>query len=227
MSHIDIGARAAGLWLAVAAIILGIVFVFHGPISPDLGVQMEKIAEGSMRWAVLHWAAAAALSLFAVASLIALATGSRLTQEWWTLSAWAVLPVGALWTVTTAVAEATVISNAARAGNRAIFESWWMFAAGMGNGFAFMALAFTVIAVNEARMAQATVPRCASSIAAMAGAASFVGWVLGSWLGFAFGAPIWLVGSIAICLWLAWLGLSLLRSENAPATRTGDVPLRA
>lgn len=227
MSHIHVGARAAGVWLAVAAIILAIVFVFHGPISPDLGVQMEKIADGSMRWAVLHWAAAAALSFFAVASLIALTAGSRLTQEWWTLSAWAVLPVGALWTVSTAVAEATVIIDAAVAGNRAVFESWWMFAAGIGNGFAFMALAFTVIAVNEARIAHATVPRWASSIAAVAGAASFVGWVLGSWLGFAFGAPIWVVGSIAVCLWLAWFGLSLLRGETVPATRTSDVPSRA
>jgi hypothetical protein len=62
-------------------------------------MQMQMIADGSLRWSIVHWTAAAALSFFAIAGLVALAAGSRLTQDWWTLSAWAVLPVGALWTV--------------------------------------------------------------------------------------------------------------------------------
>jgi hypothetical protein len=183
---------------------------------------MQSIADGSLRWAVVHWAAAAALSFFAIASLVALTAGSRLTQEWWTLSAWALLPVGALWTVTTAVAEATVIYNAAVTGNRAVYETWWMFAEGNGNGFAAMALAFTVVAANEARMEGGVTPYWASSIAAVAGLASFAGWVLGMWLGLAFGAPIWVVGSIVMCLWLVWFGLS----SRADRGRPGKHPAR-
>lgn len=224
MTRSDTAVRASGAWLALAAIILAVALVFHGPVAPDHGVQMASIADGSLRWAVVHWAAAAALSFFAVASLIALTAGSRLTQEWWTLSAWALLPVGALWTVTTAVAEATVIYDAAVTGNRDVYEAWWMFAEGNGNGFAAMALAFTVIAANEARAVDGATPYWASSIAAIAGLASFAGWVLGMWLGLAFGAPIWVVASIVMCLWLVWFGLSLARVEAGQASIRRNAP---
>lgn len=227
MSYADTGMRVAGGWLALAAFILAVVFVFHGPVAPDHGVQMQRIADGSLRWALVHWAAAAALSFFAIASLIALTAGSRLTREWWTLSAWALLPVGALWTVTTAVAEATVIFDAAITDNRAVYESWWMFAEGSGNGFAAMALAFTVIAANEARTQGGVTPFWASSVAAAAGLASFAGWALGMWLGLPFGSAIWVVGSIVMCLWLVWFGLSLLRVEAGRASIRRDAPTGA
>lgn len=101
----DAGVRVAGAWLAAASFLLGGVLVFHGPLAANLDAQMRIIAAASVRWAVVHWVAAVALSLFAVGALVVLAAASRLTQDWWTRSAWAVLPVGALWTVTTAVAE--------------------------------------------------------------------------------------------------------------------------
>lgn len=224
MSHADTGMRVAGIWLALAAIILAVALVFHGPIAHDHGVQMQRISDGSTRWAVVHWAAAASLSFFAIAALIALTAGSRLTQEWWTLSAWALLPVGALWTVTTAVAEATVIYSAAITGNRAVYDSWWMFAEGNANGFAAMALAFAFIAANEARTEGSVTPFWASSVAAVAGLASFAGWVLGMWLGLPFGSPIWVVGSIAMCLWLVWFGLSLALAEVGRASIRRDAP---
>lgn len=224
MSHTDMGARAAGAWLAIASFILTVSLLFHGPISPDFGTQMDRIADGGLRWSIAHWAAAAALSFFAVASLIMLAAGSRLTREWWMLSAWALLPVGALWTASTAVAEATVIFNAAVTGNREVYESWWMFAEGQANGFAAMALAFTVIAANEAWASHSVTPHWASRIAAVAGAASVLGWVLGSWLRFPFGAPIWLVGAIVMCLWLVWFGLSLARVDAGQASIRRDAP---
>jgi hypothetical protein len=216
--------HVAGVWLALAAIVLAVALVFHGPIAPDLGMQMNHIADGSARWAVVHWAAAAALSFFAIAGLVVLTAGSRLTEDGWTLSAWALLPVGALWTVSTAVAEATTIFDAAVTANRAVFDSWWLFAEGKANGFAFMALAFTVIAASETRAAQAATPHWAASVAALAGAASFAGWVLGSWLNIAFGALIWVAGSVVMCLWLVWFGLSMARIEPGRARIRRDAP---
>jgi hypothetical protein len=96
--------RTAGYWLALAAFLLAAALAFHGPLAPDFGTQMQHIADGSLRWSIVHWAAAAALSFFAIAGLVALAAGSRLTEDWWTLSAWAALPIGALWTASTAIA---------------------------------------------------------------------------------------------------------------------------
>jgi hypothetical protein len=177
-----------------------------------MGDQMKLIADGSMRWSIVHWAAAASLSFFAVAGLVALAAGSRLTQDWWT---------------STAVAAATVIFEAAASGNRAAFETWWAFSEGKANGFAAMALAFTVIAGNEALSAPGTTPIWASWVAAAAGAASFGGWVLGSWLGFAIGGPIWVVSSVVMCLWLLWFGLSLLRTEVGLVTRQTEARSKA
>jgi hypothetical protein len=55
--------------MAIASVLLAGVLVGHGPIHPDMSRQMEVIADGSIRWAIVHWAAAAALSLFAIASL--------------------------------------------------------------------------------------------------------------------------------------------------------------
>ncbi|WP_163268921.1 hypothetical protein [Chelativorans alearense] len=227
MSHADTGMRVAGSWLALAAIILAVALVFHGPIAPDSSVQMQNIADGSLRWTVVHWAAAAALSFFAIAGLIALTAGSRLTREWWTLSAWGLLPVGALWTVTTAVAEATMIYHAAVRENRAVFETWRLFAEGSANGFAAMALAFAVIAADEARADSGATPFWASSIGAIASLASFAGWALAMWLGLPFGAPIWVVGSIVMCLWLVWFGLSLARAEVGRAGIRRDTPSAA
>ena len=171
MSRSEQRTRVAGAWLALAAIVLALALVFHGPPSPDLGMQMMHIADGSLRWSIVHWAAAVSLSSFAVASLIVLTADSRLTQDWLTLSAWALLPVGALWTTSTAVSEATVIFDAAVAGNREVFDPWWKYAEGRANGFAAMALAFTVIAANEARTAHGGTPLWASRVAAIAGAA--------------------------------------------------------
>jgi hypothetical protein len=215
------------MWLAIASIILAVSLLFHGPISPDLGTQLNRIADGSLRWSTVHWAAAAALSFFAVASLIVLTTGSRLTQEWWTLSAWALLPVGALWTASTAVAEATVISNAAVTGNREVYEAWWRFAEGRANGFAAMALAFTAIAANEAWVSHSVTPRWAAGIAAVAGASSVLGWALGSWLRLPFGAPLWLAGAIVMCLWLVWFGLALARVDVGRVSIRRDAPSAA
>jgi hypothetical protein len=88
----------------------------------------------------------------------------------------------------------------------------------MANGFAAMALAFTVIAANEARTSE-TMPVWASWIAAATGAASFAGWALGSWLDVAIGGPIWVASSLVTCLWLMWFGLTLARSGASYAAR--------
>jgi len=154
MSHTEIGMRVAGAWLAAASVLLIVTFLGHGPIHPDLGQQMKDISHGMSRWVIVHWIAAVSLSLFAGASLVVLTTGSRLIESWWALSAWALLPVGALWTMTTAVAEATVVANAATANDVARFEAWWAFAEGNANGFMALCLAVAVIAANETRSDQ-------------------------------------------------------------------------
>lgn len=218
MMHKNEATQVAGAWLAVASVLLAITLVFHGPPAPIVSDQMTVIANSSTRWLTVHWGAAAAFSFFIVASLIVLGAGSRLTEGSWTLSAWAVLPVGALWTLITAVAEATAVTHAAVSGNEALFAAWWTFSEGIANGFAAMALCVAMIAGNEMQTIERATPKWAAGIAVFVGLTSFTGWALWSWIDLGFGAPIWVASSILMCLWLLWFGTGLMRAETAAAT---------
>src|SRR5690606_11809836 len=118
----------------------------------------------------------------------------------------------ALWTVVTAVTETTVIADATVAGERGTFVTWWGYAEGFGSGFAFFALAVAAIALGEARASDGAVPRWAARVGAASGAASFVGWSLGSWFGVPVGNLLWFAASLLMSLWLLWFGVALSRS---------------
>lgn len=213
MTHTNKSVQVGGTWLAIASFLMIAVLVFHGPIAPDLGDQMTRIADAALRWSVVHWIAAAALSLYAVAGLIMLTSRSRLTEGWWTMTAWAVISVGALWTITTAVAETTVVANAAVSGSNETFEAWWAFAEGKGNGFAFLALAFAVIAGSEARSPEGVTPTWSAWTGVVAGVASFASWILGMWFGIGIGNLLWVVSTIVMSMWTLWFGAILMRTQ--------------
>lgn len=207
-------ARVAGMWFATASFLMVVVFVSHGPLAHDISHQMQRIADGALRWTVIHWTAAAALSLYALTGLIVLASASRLTESRSTMTAWATMVVGAIWTLTTAVAEATVLTRAAVSGDSGTFEAWWAFAEGLGTGFAFFALAVSVIAANEARSSERVSPAWSARVAMVAGVASFAGWALGRWFGIGFGNLLWVASSIVMSLWSFWFGVALMRSPE-------------
>ena len=220
MTHTNKTMRVAGTWLAIASLLMVITFISHGPIDHELTAQMGKIAAGTVWWPATHWMAATALSLFAITGLLVLTARSRLTQGWWTLTAWAVLSVGALWTMITAVVEATAVTQAAVSGNLETFETWWAFAEGMATGFAFVALAVVVIAGNEMRSSERVVPVWSAWVAMIAGVASFAGWGLGMWLGISLGNLVWVAASILMSLWTLWFGIALIRlSPTVPQSQ--------
>jgi hypothetical protein len=202
--------RVAGTWLAIASSLLIAALVVHGPLAPDLSDQMKRIADGARAWSVIHWVSAASLSLYAVTGLIVLTSGSRLADSWWTMTAWAVLTVSALWTMTTAVAEATAVTNAAVTGAKEMFEAWWAFAEGKATGFAFLALAVAVISGAEAQSSERVVPVWSAWIGVVSGMASFAGWALGRWFGVDFGNLLWVVSSVLMNVWTLWFGFALM-----------------
>lgn len=218
MAQTETSTRAAGAWLSVASVLLAAALIGHGPIDPDMSQQMEAISGNPVRWEVVHWASAAALSLFAVTGLIVLTAASRLTEAWWTKSAWSVLTVGSLWTMTTAVAEATVVSTAAAAGDTATFDAWWAFSEGKANGIMFVALAVAVIAANEAQTGRRATPAWASWVAVVAGIGAFLGWPLGMWFEIPMGSFVWVVAAVVMSLWTLWFGLGLARAVDRTGT---------
>jgi len=213
MQHTNTAVRVAGTWLAIASFLLVAALLLHGPLAPDLSDQMKKVADGAMAWSVIHWVSAASLSLYAVTGLVVLTSGSRLAGGWWTMTAWAVLTVSALWTMTTAVAEATVVTNAAVSGDEEMFEAWWAFAEGKASGIAFLALAVAVISGNEAQSSERAVPAWSAWIAMVSGVASFAGWALGRWFGVDFGNLLWVASSVLMSVWTLWFGFALMRSR--------------
>jgi hypothetical protein len=162
--------------------------------------------------------AAAGLSLYAVSGLIMLTAGSRLTATGPTMTAWAVVVVGALWTMTTAVAEGTVVAGAAASGASDTFAAWWAFAEGKATGFAFVALAVAVIAGSEARGVERVGPAWAAWGAVLASVASFGGWALGMWVGIAPAMVVWVVSSIVMSAWTLSLGVGLMRARLPEGT---------
>jgi hypothetical protein len=213
MSRSQTAVRVAGTWFATASFLMIAVLISHGPIAHDLNHQMQRIANGALRWSVVHWFAAGALSLHALTGLVVLASGSRLTEARSTMTAWAMLVVSAIWTITTAVAEATVVTRAAVSGDIETFQAWWAFAVGMGTGIAFFALAVVLIAANEARSAERSTPLWSARAAMVAGVASFAGWASGMWFGVALGNLLWVAASIVMSLWTLWFGVALMRTQ--------------
>jgi hypothetical protein len=210
--------RTAGLWLGGGASLLIIALIFHGPLDPDLSVQMQHVAEGHTRWALVHWTAAVALFLISGSGFLNLIDQDAGGSSTGLRSAWLVLALGALLTVSTAVAEASVVSVAAHAGDKAAFASWWAFSGGMANGFFALALATALIALAEARSDAGRMPVWSSAAGTIFGVLSAVGWSLGEQLGFWIGGPIWLVSTLLMCLWLAWFGFSSLRPARGTSS---------
>lgn len=215
MTRHQTGLRAAGVWLTGASLLLALALAFHGRLHPDLEVQMTRIAESASRWAAVHWTAAASFSCFAVAAVLILLSGSRLTCSGKTISAWALVLVGALWTLTTALTEVTVLADLAASGDLSQFKAWWSFAEGHGNGFSLLAVAVAVIAWNAIKDPQRLVPKWSAAVGAGAGLASFAGWALGVWFDVGPANLLWLLASGVMCVWLAWLGTALARASES------------
>lgn len=175
---------------------------------------MTHIGDSASRWAAVHWTAAAAFSSFAIAAVLVLVSRSRLTSSGKTISAWAVVLVGALWTLTTAVTEATAIADLAASRDLAQFEAWWSFAEGHGNGFSMLAVAVAVIAWNEYRDPHRLLSKWPAAAGAGAGVASFAGWALGVWFDVGPANLLWLLASGIMCVWLAWFGAVLARTTD-------------
>lgn len=211
--------KTARLWLACGAGLLAAALVFHGPPDPDLTAQLHHVADGSDRWAIVHWTAAVSLFLLSGAAFLALlgrAAGETLPGH---SGAWMVMALGALATLTTAVAEAAVVAKAAHAGDQATFDTWWAFSSGMANGFFALAIATGLIALAVVRSDRGDMPVWVGALGAVAGFLSALGWMLGQHLGVWVGGPVWLVSTLVMCLWLVWFGLAGQRLETTGAGR--------
>jgi hypothetical protein len=124
MAHTKVAVGVGGTWRAVASVLMVAALVFHGPIANDLNDQMKRIADGAMRWSVVHWIAAAALSLYALTGLVVL------TSAWWALAEGKATGFAFF-----ALAVAVIAGNEARSPERATppWSAWIGMAAGVAS----------------------------------------------------------------------------------------------
>lgn len=225
MTDLDPRIATAGWWLAGASAVFVVSLALHPPPSPDLAEFMTTIANSPTRWVVVHWLAALALTGFAITGLLVLTARSPITRHRVGASGWALLIVGAIWVSTTAVAEATVITAVAVAGDSAMFEVWHLFAEGKAFGFGMLAGAFALIGGTEAMSDRSITPTWATWIGTAAAVAAFIGFIgLALLLGIAIGSVIWLFSTIVMSLWAIWFGIGLARSTpRGDSTRTGEL----
>lgn len=219
--HTNSAVRTAGIWLIIGAAIWVPALALHPPLPSETAEFMERVAEVDNRWVTAHWLAAISLSIFALTSLIVLGARSWLTRDGLGMTAWALLPVAALWVATAAVAEATVISRSAISGDIETFRAWDAFAEGRAMGFLGLALAISLIAANELRArGEAALSSLEAWIGVIAGAVGIVSWLLGRpVLGLAIGGPLFVLSAVAIGVWLFWFGVCAVRSSSSPRSR--------
>lgn len=211
--------RLSGALLAVGSLLLLVGLGLHPTPAPDVTGQMALISENLTWWMAVHSVIAAGVSIFAVTGLIVLTARSRLTQAWWTETAWAVLVVAALWMMLNAVAEATALAQTAVAGNMSEFEAWEAFAIGMAMAIPVFTLAIAVIAGNEARIANGALPTWAAWIGTAIAIAASGGGFLWFTLEIGLAGFVWAIATLAISVWLLWFGVALVRS---PQSRVPD-----
>lgn len=220
-SRIDTRMQVGGGWLAVAALGFVVGLVLHPPPSPNPNEFMATIAGAPTQWMAAHWLSAIAASLFVIAGLLILTADTRLTHTWSTMTAWAVLIMGALWVVTAALVEATVSTAAAVAGDTATFTTWQLFAEAHAAAFVAVAVPLAVIAFNEARIGPETTPVWASWIGAAAGAVAAVAFVLVLGVGIAVAGVVWIAATVVMSLWTLWFGVALARSDARQSMTAG------
>lgn len=210
--------RVGGAWLAIAAIAFIASLLLHARPSPDPNEFMANIAAAPTQWMIAHWVAAISSALFVIVGLIMLTTDSRLTDKWWTLTAWAVLIVGSLWIMSTALIEATVVTVAAVEGDTATFVEWQLYGQALALSFVLVSPALASIAYNEARNGPETTPVWASWIGVLAGIVAGLAFFLLIAIGIPMAGVVWIPTTILTALWVLWFGVSLARSDGISQT---------
>lgn len=205
--------RLSGGLLAVGSFLLVVGLGLHPTPAPDVSGQIALISENVSRWMAVHWIIAAGVSVLAVAGLIILSARSRLTQAWWTETAWAVLVVAALWMMLNAVAEGTALAQTAVAGNPSQFEAWEAFAIGMAMAIPVFALAIAIIAGNEARVDDGAMPTWAAWIGAAVAVAAAGAGLLWFTLAIRLAGFVWAISTLLMSVWTLWFGVELMRSQ--------------
>lgn len=216
----DTRIRAGGAWLAIGAIAFIASLLLHAEPAPDPAGFMANIAAAPTQWVIAHWLAAIAATLFVIAGLLVLTADSRLTQQWWTVTAWAVVTVGSLWIVSTALIEATVVTAAAVGGDTATFVEWQRFGQALAMAFVALTPAVALIALNEARTGPATTPVWASWLGAIAGLVAGVAFALLVGVGVAMAGIVWIPATLVMSVWVGWFGVSLARADGESLVRT-------
>ena len=208
--HMEAGLRAAGMWIALGALLFVVGLGTHPREVPDTAEQMGIIAGNAMMMRVSHWAIALGSVMFAAASVMVLATGSRLTATWGRMTCWSGLAVVWLLFTVVPVIEATVATNAAVAADAGTYGAWHAFVMGMVNTMVLAGIATAVLAWIDMRSNNHVTPKWAAGVGCLSGVVLALSFVGSSWFGVE-AMRVLFFASFPFMAWWGWFGLGMMR----------------
>jgi hypothetical protein len=209
-------ARAGGLVLAAATLLVTLGLVFH-PVPAGGFEERPSILQNTPWWGPIHVAIAAGFVLCVLGTLLLLVAGGSLTRRWTLALAWGAMCVGMIFFSGVALINGWVMhylaSRGAPATEPLLYDAFNHLLIGYGwLGNPLFLVGLTILAGHELRQPWLGLPRWLAWVGAVASVLSW-GRGIGSATGLYFLEPL-IFANVPAFLWLGYVGLRIAQAAR-------------
>jgi hypothetical protein len=206
-------ARAGGIVLAIAGVLVAVGLVFH-PVPAGGFEERPSVLQNTPWWGPIHVAIAAGFVLCALGSLLVLVSGGISTRDWGRALAWGSMCVGMTFFAGVALINGWVmhflVARGAPATDRLLYDAFNRLLIGYGwLGNPLFLLGLTTLAALEVTKPALQIPRWLAWIGLIASVLSW-GRGIGSATGLFFLEPL-IFANVPAFLWLGYVGAHVAR----------------
>jgi len=212
-------ARAGGIVLAIAGVLVAVGLVFH-PVPAGGFEERPSVLQNTPWWGPIHVAIAAGFVLCVLGSLLLLVSGGVATPDWGRALAWASMCVGMTFFTGVALINGWVmhflVARGAPATDRLLYDAFNRLLIGYGwLGNPLFLLGLTTLAGLEVTKPALQIPRWLAWIGLIASVLSW-GRGIGSATGLYFLEPL-IFANVPAFLWLGYVGAHVARAVRDPS----------
>lgn len=210
-------ARAGGIVLAIAGVLVAIGLVFH-PVPAGGFEERASVLMNTPWWGPIHVAIAAGFVLCVLGTLLVLVSGGISTRDWGRALAWGAMCVGMTFFAGVALINGWVmhflVARGAPATDRLLYDAFNRLLIGYGwLGNPLFLLGLTTLAALEVRRPALQIPRRLAWFGLIASVLSW-GRGIGSATGLYFLEPL-IFANVPAFLWLGYVGAHVARLARA------------
>ncbi len=210
-------ARAGGIVLAIAGILVAVGLVFH-PVPAGGFEERPSVLQNTPWWGPIHVAIAAGFVLCVLGSLLVLVSGGISTVDWGRALAWGSMCVGMTFFAGVALINGWVmhflVARGAPATDRLLYDAFNRLLIGYGwLGNPLFLFGLTTLAALEVSKPALGIPRPIAWIGLIASVLSW-GRGIGSATGLYFLEPL-IFANVPAFLWLGYVGAHVARRARA------------